>query len=69
MHHCITVFSAGSPCLKVVPWELRKLLKYIKDNYDDPRILLVLKMEYQTEMLLSKMITTSTTTGITSMKC
>ena len=30
---------SGSSWLKVVPWGLRKLLKYIKDNYGDPKII------------------------------
>ena len=35
-----TDFRSGSSWLKVVPWGLRRLLNFIKDNYNDPEIII-----------------------------
>lgn len=32
--------GSAAPWLKVVPWGFRKLLKWIKDQYDDPEIII-----------------------------
>ena len=32
------ICRSGSDWLRVVPWGMRKLLKWIKDNYGDPEV-------------------------------
>ena len=38
IYHFSNVSSSGSGWLRVVPWGLRKLLNFIKDNYDNPPV-------------------------------